>query len=319
MGNGQKLHVLPYMIKSRPASFSSLAQAREENIRLSEEFPIAVKHAIVKHAGEEDPPSYHPYFEITMRTKGYGCTNIAGRMFQQQPYDVFLSGSYQPHWGTNESYPKEAIVIYFLPNILCDWGIPDESLSILDRFSAEQPTENHVVRPDVALRKRLVPAFEEMASEFESRGFGRRLKLQTMLIGMLVDLIRWEIERGLVVKAAAAKHEDWAQVILAIRYIRNHFSKAVYAADVADAAGITSETRLREIFRETLKMPWTKYLQSYRVHRAILLLKEPNRNITEIAYESGFESLSHFNRTFKSVTGDSPSRYLHQASKKAKE
>lgn len=313
-GYGPKL-----MIKSRIASFASLGQARENNINLNEDFPIAVKHVILESAVEEDPPSYHPYFEITMRLKGNGCTNIAGRTFQQQPYDIFLSGSYQPHWGTNESYPKEAIVIYFLPNILCDWGIPDESLAILDRFSAEQPTENHLVRPTVALRKRLVPVFREMALEFKNRGFGQRLKLQTILISMLVDLIRWEIDRGLVVKTTSTKHEDWAQIILAIRYIRNHFSKAIYAADVANAAGITSETRLREIFRETLKMPWTKYLQSYRVHRAILLLREPNRNVTEIAYESGFESLSHFNRTFKAVTGASPSRYLHQVSKKAKE
>jgi len=307
------------MLKSRIASFSSLAQVREDNIHLSEDNPISVKHSILMHSDQEDPPSFHPYFEFTMRIRGEGWTNIAGQSFSQKPFDLFLGGSYQPHWGTNESYPKEGIVIYFLPNILCDWGSSDESLALLDRFSAEQPADTHLVRPDAALRKRLVPAFQGMAVEFNNHGFGRRLKLQAMLMGMLVDLIRWENGRGVVVKSASTKHEDWAQVILAIRYIRQNFSNAIYAADVAGSAGIASETRLRELFRETLKMPWTKYLQSYRVHRAILLLKEPNRNITEIAYDSGFESLSHFNRTFKAVTGVSPSRYLHQDSKKAKE
>ncbi|MCC6423455.1 MAG: helix-turn-helix transcriptional regulator [Phycisphaerales bacterium] len=306
------------MSKSHIASFWSLGQARENNIHLSEDFPIAVKHVTVTDPMQEDPPSYHPYFEVAMWLRGTGDTNIASRSVPQRPYDIFISGSSQPHWGTGGTYPKEAIVVYFLPNILCDWGSPDESLTILDRFSAEQPIERHIVRPDAALRKHLVAAFRQMTIEFDSFRFGRRLKLQTMLISLLVDLIRWEIKKGLFVKTTCAKHEDWAQVILAIRYMRDHFSQGIYAADIANAAGVISESRLRELFRETLKMPWTQYLQSYRIHRAILLLKEPNRNITEIAYESGFESLSHFNRTFKSVTGASPSQYLRQAAKKAK-
>lgn len=306
------------MHKSRAAWLSSLGQVREDNIGLNEDAPIAVKHSILRSPDEEDPPSYHPYFEFAMRLRGRGWTNLAGRSFSQKPYDILMTGSHQPHWGTDESYPKEGIVIYFLPHVLCDWGNAHESLLLLDRFSAEQPIEHHLVRPDAALRARLVPRFREMASEFKQGGLGHRMKLQAMLISMLVDVIRWEAARGRVVQTPFSKHEEWALVIPAIRYIRQNFSSGIYGDDIADAAGISSETRLREVFRHTLKIPWTKYLQSYRVHRAILLLKEPHRNITEIAYGTGFESLSHFNRTFKRVTGVSPSRYLQHLSKTAK-
>ena len=57
-------------------------------------------------------------------------------------------------------------------------------------------------------------------------------------------------------------------------------------------------------------MPWVKYLQIYRIHRAALLLCEGGVNITEIALAVGFESPSHFNATFRAVMGEAPSEYL---------
>jgi AraC-like DNA-binding protein len=95
---------------------------------------------------------------------------------------------------------------------------------------------------------------------------------------------------------------------MALRYLRDHYTKQIYAKDVSEASGV-SETRLKTIFRNALGMPWVKYLQIYRSHRAALLLCEGRLNVTEIAYNVGFESLSHFNATFRSVMGVSPSEY----------
>jgi len=38
----------------------------------------------------------------------------------------------------------------------------------------------------------------------------------------------------------------------------------------------------------------------------------PNLRVSEIAYEVGFQSLTHFNRVFKKITGRSPSDYREQ-------
>jgi AraC-like DNA-binding protein len=45
------------------------------------------------------------------------------------------------------------------------------------------------------------------------------------------------------------------------------------------------------------------------LEKAKNLLLNPNFRISEIAYEVGFQSLTHFNRAFKNVAGESPTEY----------
>jgi AraC-like DNA-binding protein len=46
-----------------------------------------------------------------------------------------------------------------------------------------------------------------------------------------------------------------------------------------------------------------------RIEKAKALLLEPNRRISEVAYDVGFQSLTHFNRVFRKIEGQSPSNY----------
>jgi AraC-like DNA-binding protein len=49
-----------------------------------------------------------------------------------------------------------------------------------------------------------------------------------------------------------------------------------------------------------------------RIEKAKNLLLNPNLRISEIAYEIGFQSLTHFNRVFKKIIGQSPTEYRSQ-------
>ena len=52
-----------------------------------------------------------------------------------------------------------------------------------------------------------------------------------------------------------------------------------------------------------------------RVEKAKSLLPNPNLRISEIAYDIGFQSLTHFNRVFKRITGQSPTSYRQRLRK----
>lgn len=284
---------------------ASLADARELAVRLDDDLPIFVRHGIVREGESTDRPAYHPYLEFGVRIRGEGQMFIEGKVFRRRRYDLFLGSIGLPHWGTVERHPMEFVSVYFLPSVFSDWGNQEESLAVLNRFFAPQPPRHRLVRPPPALREQLVDGFRAMVEEFEHQHFGRRFKLQTLLIGMLVDLIRWERTRSRPPVPSANRSEQWKQVILAMRYIRHHYAEPVYASDVTAAAG-GSATRLKIAFQKTIQMPWVRYLQSYRVHRAALLLQQGEQNVTEAALATGFVSLSHFNRTFKAFTGRTP-------------
>lgn len=63
--------------------------------------------------------------------------------------------------------------------------------------------------------------------------------------------------------------------------------------------------QFRAVFGETPH----RYLQRRRVERAMQLLRETDRSVTEICFDVGFNSLGTFSRTFSDVVGESPSSY----------
>ena len=61
----------------------------------------------------------------------------------------------------------------------------------------------------------------------------------------------------------------------------------------------------RDVFGETPH----RYLQRRRVERAMFLLRETDRSITDICFDVGFTSLGTFSRTFREIVGEAPSDY----------
>jgi AraC-like DNA-binding protein len=62
-------------------------------------------------------------------------------------------------------------------------------------------------------------------------------------------------------------------------------------------------------FRATFSETPHRYLQRRRVERAMDLLRESERPVTEICLDVGFNSLGTFSRTFRAIVGESPSAY----------
>lgn len=67
-----------------------------------------------------------------------------------------------------------------------------------------------------------------------------------------------------------------------------------------------SEGHLSRIFHHATGLTFREYLTQVRIERAKTLLIHSGKSVTEIAYESGFQSLSQFHRVFRKINGASP-------------
>jgi AraC-like DNA-binding protein len=74
-----------------------------------------------------------------------------------------------------------------------------------------------------------------------------------------------------------------------------------------------SEAHFIRTFRDTFGETPHRYLQRRRVERAMFLLRETGRSVTEICLDVGFTSLGTFGRTFHGIVGQSPSAYREAA------
>ena len=74
-----------------------------------------------------------------------------------------------------------------------------------------------------------------------------------------------------------------------------------------------SEAHFIRTFRATFGETPHRYLQRRRVERAMFLLRETDRSVTEICLDVGFTSLGTFSRTFREIVGESPTTYRDEA------
>jgi AraC-like DNA-binding protein len=74
-----------------------------------------------------------------------------------------------------------------------------------------------------------------------------------------------------------------------------------------------SEAHFIRVFRATFGETPHRYLQRRRVERAMFLLGETDRSVTDICFDVGFGSLGTFSRTFAGIVGESPSSYRARA------
>ncbi len=100
------------------------------------------------------------------------------------------------------------------------------------------------------------------------------------------------------------------------QYIDEHSSDELSLGQVA-AAVHTSSFYFCKLFKRATGFNYTEYVSRVRSEKAKNLLLNPNLRISEIAYEVGFQSLTHFNRIFKKFVGQSPTEYRTQLPKAA--
>jgi AraC-like DNA-binding protein/ligand-binding sensor protein len=70
-------------------------------------------------------------------------------------------------------------------------------------------------------------------------------------------------------------------------------------------------------FRKVTGVNFTEFVSRARIEKARNLLLNPNLRVSEIAFEVGFQSLTHFNRMFKQIVGESPTEYRNRLPKAA--
>src|SRR3982751_1488929 len=75
---------------------------------------------------------------------------------------------------------------------------------------------------------------------------------------------------------------------------------------LASVSGV-SEAHFARSFKQAFGLPPHRYLLTRRIERATALLRDTDLAVTDIAFQTGWNSLGTFSRIFRDITGESPS------------
>jgi AraC-like DNA-binding protein len=177
-----------------------------------------------------------------------------------------------------------------------------------------------------------VPGFHALFSIRISGQFEPHLKLQAKELAYINSIIEeieeeqegmlpgWEFAcqtkfRALVLflsrrysHVAAQSGRNMLKMGEIVAYLERNLMEELRFEGLAEVAHM-SPTTLRRVFRETFGCSPMAYLQQLRVKKSMLLLANPAKSISDVAFEVGFNDSGYFSRVFRQETGESPKEF----------
>lgn len=245
-----------------------------------------------KGAGSSDLHGHYHYL-VTLITGGSGVQILNGAEITFGAGDVFVLSPMDFHKNCIESPAG-----YDYLGVKFPYGVIDPRLWELwgnDSF----PMHSHLA--DTANRE-IRAIMEHLVDECsrESVLSASEIMLKALLEQLIVQLIR----------AVPSKVGSGADNFISrtLGFLHSNFRDHVSVADAASNVGYTPNY-FNTIFRERFGSPFGEYLKKMRLSYAKNLLLSGDSSLTEIAFEAGFCSLSHFSRSFTREYGVFPTEY----------
>ncbi|QIL74858.1 AraC family transcriptional regulator [Hymenobacter sp. HDW8] len=250
---------------------------------------------------------YHPEYELVYIPYGRGRRHIGQHHSQYEDGELVFIGPHVPHlsFSYGRQNPYEQIVLQ-LP---ADWlatafGQLPELEPIKQLFHRAQQGLSFGAQT----RARVAPLLQQMLTQ---PAFPRLLSVLQLFqhLTQAPDVEVLHADRGGL--GQQGKEKDRLSFIY--RYVQEHYAEPIEVSEVAELAHLTVPAFCR-YFKKMTGQTLTAFVQDYRISQACLLLLE-DRPITEVSFASGFNNLSHFNKTFRRLIGQSPTAYRQQQQK----
>ncbi|MCY1019555.1 helix-turn-helix transcriptional regulator [Pyxidicoccus sp. MSG2] len=151
-----------------------------------------------------------------------------------------------------------------------------------------------------------VDALRHLAEQCLASG-GATLGLEELGLALAANVFE-QLGRGPGAEVTRDSRAARDSVHAALAEIEHASADELRLGDLARVAGLSPYHFLRVFKRETGVTPH-RYLMQVRLRRALGLLRDTSRPVTEIAYDVGFGDLSNFINTFRREVGCSPARF----------
>lgn len=250
---------------------------------------------------------FHPEYELVFIEAQEGKRHVGEHVGSFYGNDLVLIGSYIPHlnfdYGIKTDYKKTVLHIQPLFLVSQSTSTPElESISALFEKSKYGICFGKSVKEAIGEKfKNTVgkPYFEQFINILEI--------FQTLSETQDYVLLHAEIPKNKYNK----KEEERLRKVY--NFIELHFSRKIELSEISQLTHLSTAAFCR-YFKKMTKLSFTEFLNNYRINQAKLMLMN-HKNVSEACFESGFDSLSYFNRTFKKVTGENPSSFRKKYSK----
>lgn len=241
---------------------------------------------------------YHPEYELVYIEGANGTRHIGEHISRYEGSDLVFIGPNVPHLNF-------------------DYGVENDHYKVVIQLKADFLGQQFFQAPEMSDVRQLFERGKEGIS-FSGKTkeeIGTRLKKlvglshfqQLMeLLHIFQDLATSTEAQGVGAKPIANERyfSEQQRLKQIYHFVEQHYRENIQMEQVLALANLSLAAFCR-YFKRMTGMTFTDFLNQYRINQSKHLLLQ-HYNVSEACYESGFENLSHFNRTFKKLAGENP-------------
>lgn len=252
------------------------------------------------------PLHWHEFYELELVIDGEGYHILNGESYRITKGSMFLLTPADFHeLSASKGYTLKIYNIKFTEEMILD-----ELRDMLFRHNG--PIIGQFLESELSsLQNEYARLDEECANDFPLKRLSMRGGLERLLVELLRNVMK-SVERGGVHADPPTGSSLHMQLIQkALLYIHHHFREQLTLEDAAKQSGL-SPGYFSECFHSVVGTSFKGFLQNLRLHFAASLLAGTELPIIEVCYASGFNSFSHFIRSFKSKFQHTPTEYRNK-------
>ena len=274
--------------------------------------PIPQTHAFVvkqlKQSNFDPNWHFHPEYQLFMVLKGSGTRFIGDHVKQFKEGEITFTGPNLPHmWRSdNEGLPvdgniwSEGIVVYFHEDFIGEGLLQKEEMIKLRQLFQKSLRGLDITGNTAKTIGSMMNGLLHLD------GFDSVLELLKIL-----NCLSNAHESKLLASPGytnSLKEGDTERMNEVHAYVMENFKGKIDLGSVASLANMTP-TSFSRYFKVHANKTFSEFLSGIRIGYACKLLIEENMNIGQACYESGFQTVSNFNKQFKTITGRTPMAY----------
>ncbi|MDD6484849.1 MAG: AraC family transcriptional regulator [Clostridiales bacterium] len=272
---------------------------KENKIHGSSDYPFEVYRFDARPNTIIILPHWHGELEFLYIKKGALCVNINGTEYTASEGRLCIINKNELHSIVSAGGDTEYYAVVFSIRLLSS-GMADYV-----QTSFINPIEQRkLIFPNITdITPAISQCFDEIIRTDSERPEHYRIIIKSELFRLLSNTA------GLLHEAqssAFSKNEAIMKKI--VQYVSENYARDIGISDTAKHVGMSRNYFCR-FFSENFGEPFTSYLNRTRVEAAARLLIDGGKNVTEAAFECGYNNLSYFIKRFRQVTGLSPKEF----------
>ncbi|WP_167433978.1 AraC family transcriptional regulator [Paenibacillus silvae] len=270
--------------------------------------PLRLVYSDTKSPQNELPDHLHDWHEIIYVYRGQGSIFIDTGLEEMQEGDLFLIPGSTVHRALPDAgNPVTSSALFFSPGLLASsaGGMSSALLHPFERCRKRRVYKRHLNKEEQAQVSALI---DDIHAEFQLdhhlSAHAAQLRLQLLLI--FLERLEAETAAGPAHVTASLPAPSWLSSTLS--NMDHKLRSGLSLPQLAQQAAV-SPAHFSRAFKRYTGMTLTDYVLARRVIMAKEHLVQGDATMAAVADACGFESLPHFYRQFKKLTGTTPAAY----------